>query len=256
MGFRNPFRLRSTAKSNNVYVGDYSPDAKAADPQRGPQGIGRWMLVDRPGNYGWPYCMTPHDRLRGLRLRDRRSPARSSPARTRSTSRRNNTGRRVLPEIVQPDVYYSYPENDFGLFPELLEDRGGDGIGPMGGPAYDFNARSRSETKWPHVFDGHPLFYEWTRDYFKVFELNRKNGNRLIDIHNLFPGGPNGIIQDNPMDAEFGPDGALYTLEYGDGFFLETPEAQLGRIDFVRGNEYTPIPQVTADTDQPRRRRR
>jgi PKD repeat protein len=117
----------------------------------------------------------------------------------------------------------------------------------MGGPAYDFNAKSRSETKWPNVFDGHPLFYEWTRDYFKVFELNRKNGNRLIDIHNLFPGGPNGIIQDNPIDAEFGPDGALYTLEYGDGFFLETPEAQLGRIDFVRGNEFTPIPKVAAD---------
>ena len=158
----------------------------------------------------------------------------------------NNTGRRVLPEVVQPDVFYSYPEADFGLFPELLEDRGGDGIGPMGGPAYDFLPSSRSETKWPSVFEGHPLFYEWTRDYVKVFELNRPNGNRLTDIHNLFPGGPSGIIQDNPMDMEFGPDGALYTLEYGDGFFLETPEAQLSRIDFVRQNQFTPIPQVSA----------
>jgi cytochrome c len=117
----------------------------------------------------------------------------------------------------------------------------------MGGPAYDFDARSGSETKWPRVFEGHPLFYEWTRDYVKVFELNRPNGNRLVDIHNLFPGGPTGIIQDNPMDMEFGPDGALYTLEYGDGFFLETPEAQLARVDFVRRGEYTPIPKVTAD---------
>ena len=45
---------------------------------------------------------------------------------------------------------------------------------------------------------------------------------------------------DNPMDMEFGPDGALYILEYGDGYFAENPEAQLARIDFVRGNR-TPI---------------
>jgi PKD repeat protein len=150
--------------------------------------------------------------------------------------------------MVNPDVWYSYPDSDPGLFPELFEDMlEGDGIGPMGGPAYDFRGGSRSETKWPRAFDGHPLFYEWTRDYVKVFELNRPNGNRLSEIHNLFPGGPNGIIQDNPMDMEFGPDGALYTLEYGDGFFVESPDAQLGRIDFVRGGEYTPIPKVTAD---------
>jgi cytochrome c len=245
MGFRNPFRMAVDRKSNNVYVGDYSPDANAPNPLRGPQGIGRWMLVDRPGNYGWPYCMTreigyvDYDFATGASGEEFPCPrpVNESP---------NNTGRRVLPEIVQPDVYYSYPAADFGLFPELLEDRGGNGIGPMGGPAYDFLPGSRSETKWPRVFEGHPLFYEWTRDYFKVFELNRPNGNRLTDIHNLFPGGPNGIIQDNPMDAEFGPDGALYTLEYGDGFFLETPEAQLSRIDFVRQNEFTPIPQVSA----------
>jgi cytochrome c len=82
----------------------------------------------------------------------------------------------------------------------------------------------------------------------KVFELNRPHGDRLVDIHNLFPGGTGAaqIIQDNPMDMEFGPDGALYTLEYGDGFFLETPEAQLARVDFVRGGEYTPVPKVSA----------
>jgi hypothetical protein len=44
---------------------------------------------------------------------------------------------------------------------------------------------------------------------------------------------------------EFGPDGALYVLKYGDGFFSENPDAQFARIDFVRGN-YTPVPQVAA----------
>jgi len=119
----------------------------------------------------------------------------------------------------------------------------------MGGPAYDFDTENRSPLRWPRAFDGHPLFYEWTRDYVKLFELNRPNGGRLAAIHHLF-GGPTSaepnVVQDNPMDMEFGPDGTLYTLEYGDGFFSENPEAQLARIDFVRGGEYTPVVQVSA----------
>ena len=49
---------------------------------------------------------------------------------------------------------------------------------------------------------------------------------------------------DNPMDMEFGPEGALYVLEYGDGYFAENPEAQLARIDYVRRNR-TPEPKVS-----------
>ena len=245
MGFRNPFRFAVDRTSNAVYVGDYSPDANAADPARGPAGIGRWMLVDQAANYGWPYCMTQSHAYVDYDFATGKSgekfncqaPINASP---------NNTGLRTLPPVTNPEVWYSYPDADEGDFPELLQDRGGNGIGPMGGPAYDFNEVSPSQTKWPAVFDGHPLFYEWTRDYVKVFELNRPNGDALEQIHNLFPGGPNGIVQDNPMDMEFGPDGALYTLEYGDGFFLETPEAQLARIDFVRNGEYTPVPVVSA----------
>jgi cytochrome c len=47
------------------------------------------------------------------------------------------------------------------------------------------------------------------------------------------------------MDMEFGPDGSLYVLEYGDGYFSENPEAQLARIDYVRGNR-SPIPRIQA----------
>ena len=45
---------------------------------------------------------------------------------------------------------------------------------------------------------------------------------------------------------EFGPDGALYVLEYGDGYFAENPDAQLSKINFVRGNR-TPIVKVAAN---------
>ena len=250
MGLRNPFRFAVNRRNGDVYVGDYSPDANMANPLRGPAGQGRWMLIRRPANYGWPFCATPDKPYVDYDFTPNAPQSGEEFNCFRPTNdSRNNTGLRRLPQVVWPEVWYSYPASDDGLFPELLQQRGGDGIGPMGGPAYEFDSASRSELRWPRVFDGHPLFYEWTRDYVKVFELNRPNGGQLAAIHHLF-GGPESaspnIVQDNPMDMEFGPDGALYTLEYGDGFFSENPEAQLSRVDFVRGGEYTPVVRVAA----------
>ena len=116
-----------------------------------------------------------------------------------------------------------------------------------------FDRGIESAFRWPRVFSGHPLFYEWTRDYAKLFELNRPNGNRLAAIHDLFgvesdrtgPQNPN-VVLDNPMDMEFGPDNALYELEYGTGFFAELPAAQLARIDYVRNGQYTPVVRASA----------
>jgi glucose/arabinose dehydrogenase len=251
MGMRNPFRFSVNKRTGDVYVGDYSPDAQMANPLRGPAGQGRWMLIRRPGNYGWPFCATPDKPYVDYDFTpDSEQSGEEFNCFAPTNDSRNNTGLRTLPQVVWPEVWYSYPDGDDGLFPELFQMRGGDGIGPMGGPAYEHNPNNRSENRWPNVFDGHPLFYEWTRDYVKVFELNRPNGGQLSAIHHLFGGAesdrPN-IVQDNPMDMEFGPDGALYTLEYGDGFFAELPEAQLSRIDYVRRGEYTPIVMVSAD---------
>ena len=249
MGLRNPFRFAVNPTNSDVYVGDYSPDAQTADPARGPQGTGRWMLVRRAANYGWPFCASPDLPYVNYDFSSATSGEEFNCNRPINDSR-NNTGLRQLPQVTQPDVWYSYPANDYGVFPELLNHRGGDGIGPMGGPAYQPDPANSSPLRWPNVFRGQPLFYEWTRDYVKVFELNRPNGGTLAAIHHLFGGStaenPN-IVQDNPMDMEFGPNGALYTLEYGDGFFSENPEAQLSRIDFVRGGEYTPVVKVAAD---------
>jgi glucose/arabinose dehydrogenase len=240
MGLRNPFRFAVNRTNGDVYVGDHSPDNPEPNPLRGPAGHGRWMLIRQPGNYGWPFCVTPdlpyvdYDFETGGSGEpfDCTAPVNDS---------RLNTGLRRLPEVIQPDVWYTYPDSsqESGLFPELFEHTGGDGIGPMGGPAYQFNAGSRSQMRWPRSYDGQPLFYEWTRDYIKEFRLNRPNGGRLVDIRHV------PAFVDNPMDVDFGTDGALYVLEYGDGFFSENPDAQLARIDFVRGN-HTPVPVASA----------
>ena len=234
MGLRNPFRFAVNRNNGDVYVGDYSPDAGAANPLRGPAGHGRWMLINKPANFGWPYCVTPTIPYIDYDFATKTSgeafncnaPTNDSPY---------NTGLKRLPSVTQPDVWYCYDKSP--LFPELGPEGTPGGIAPMGGPAYDPQPGNSSPFRFPNYFKGVPLFYEWSRDYIKEFRLN---GRKLGEIR------PFSVPVDNPMDIEYGPDGALYVLEYGDGYFAENPDAQLAKINFVRGN-HTPIAKVAAD---------
>ena len=255
MGLRNPFRFDVNPKNGDVYMADYSPDANAAIAARGPAGHGRWMLVRKPANYGWPFCVTPDMPYVDYDFATGASGEPFNCDRTVNDSPLN-TGQRVLPPVTQPDVWYSYPDADEGLFPELLENAvGGTGISPMAGPAYQFDASNPSRFKWPRYYNGQPLFYEWSRDYVKEFRLNKPNGNQLQEIRQVpLPVGyswmdpandPDNPV-DNPIDMEFGPDGALYVMEYGDGYFAENPDAKLSKFNFVRGNR-SPIVKVAAE---------
>lgn len=233
MGLRNPFRFAVDRRSGVVYLADYSPDAREADPERGPAGQGKWVIVRKPGNYGWPYCATAELPYRDFDFATRVSGAPFDCAAPINDSP-NNTGRRRLPPVVQPEVWYGATPS--AEFPEL----GAEGVGPMAGPAYEYDRRSRSLIKWPRYFDGVPIFYEWTRDSLFEFRLDRRG--RFDEIRPLLPS----FTFENPIDMEFGPDGALYVLEYGDGYSGELPEAQLSRIDYVQGN-FSPVPVVAAD---------
>ncbi len=221
MGLRNPFRFAVNRRKNVIYLADYSPDAAVANPQRGPVGQGKWTVIRRPGNYGWPYCATASLPYVDYDFATAQSSAPFDCERPVNDSP-HNTGRRQLPPVVQPDVSYSYVES--AEFPRL----GSGGIGPMAGPAYDPRAAGRSRTRWPDHYAGAPLFYEWTRDYVSAFRPASDGG--LARIEPLLTS----KTFENPMDMEFGPDGALYVLEYGDGYFSENPEAQLSRIDYIR----------------------
>jgi glucose/arabinose dehydrogenase/PKD repeat protein len=242
MGLRNPFRIEYNTVEGELYVADYSPDARNANSLRGPAGQGKWFIATEPGNYGWPYCATAelpyvdYDFATGASgaTFDCANPVNESP---------NNTGLTDLPEVTQPQVWYSY-----GLsaeFPEL----GTGGIGPMAGPAYQFDARTAraaGATAWPAYYDNVPLFYEWTRDYIKEFRLDADR-DEVAEI--------NGVLDpfdlQNPIDIEFGPNGSLYVLNYGNGFFGQNqPGAELARIDHIGpGGNHAPTVTVAADDD-------
>ncbi|MDT7784547.1 MAG: cytochrome c, partial [Pseudonocardiales bacterium] len=58
MGFRNPFRIQ--VDSDDVaYISDYSPDSQTPQQFHGTPGTGRFEIVRKPANYGWPYCFKP-----------------------------------------------------------------------------------------------------------------------------------------------------------------------------------------------------
>jgi hypothetical protein len=231
MGLRNHFRIELSQRSGDLFIADYSPDARTANPLRGPAGTGKWAVVNEPSNYGWPYCATAelpyvdYDFATGIsgETFNCAAPVNESP---------NNTGLRELPPVAQPEVWYSYGAS--AEFPELETG----GIGPMAGPAYEFDEKAtkgQTPVAWPSHYDGKSFFYEWTRDYIKGMTL--ENGD-LASIEKVV----DSLVVDNPIDMEFGPNGALYVLEYGDGYFGENPDAQLSRIDYIGANgNHSPV---------------
>jgi len=235
MGFRNPFRMTVDPETGWVYLADYGPDATAPDAARGPAGYVEWTQIRAPGNFGWPYChgnqfpYNDYDFATGTSgaLFDCAAPVNESP---------NNTGLRELPPAQPPDVWYSY-----GLSAEFPELETGCGC-PMAGPVYHFDANLVSERKFPAYFDDTPFFFEWGRNFIKEFKQDESGA--LLDILPFLPT----ETYLRPMDMTFGPDGAMYLLEWGTGFGGANPDSGLYRIDYVKGTR-RPIVVATGTPD-------
>ena len=58
------------------------------------------------------------------------------------------------------------------------------------------------------------------------------DGKSLVDINQLLTG----MTFMRPMDFEFGPDGALYLIEWGTGFGGNNDDSGVYRIDYIAGD--------------------
>ena len=222
MGLRNPFRFAVNRDTGVLYLADYSPDARAASPLRGPVGTGKWLAVREPGNYGWPYCATPELPYVAYNFASGAS-GEAFDCQHPVNHSSHNTGLVDLPPVLEPELAYSF--GGVPGWPEL----GSGGVGPMAGPAYVFSEARSSSLQWPAQYSGLPLFYEWTRDLVIAFQLSPDGALEGME--------PLPFTLDNPMDMEFGPDGALYALEYGDGYYQINADAQLTRIEYTAPQE-------------------
>jgi glucose/arabinose dehydrogenase len=250
MGVRNPFRFDVDPLTNSVSWGDYGPDAGTADPQRGPMGLVEWNTtgIDQPVNGGWPYCTGNSFNYNDWDFATATpGPFFDCLAGAQNTSRWN-TGLATVPPAVPADLYYG-DDNDDQPWPELTGFEAAGGQGPMGGPVYHYDAANPSTTKFPQYWDGKAFFAEFSQDYLAAFTVQWPDGP-VDHIEHFLPNAAlssnSQPVTDSPMDIEFGPDGSLYVLDYGDGFFRANPDAGLYRIDYAPGNK-SPQARISAD---------
>ncbi|WP_211589869.1 PQQ-dependent sugar dehydrogenase [Microbispora sp. H11081] len=252
MGARNPFRIDVDSATGTVSWGDYGPDAGAANPDRGPMGYVEWNVtpITKPINAGWPYCHGGNFNYNNWDYATSKPrewfDCDAGPANTS----RWNTGLAQLPPAVPADLYYGDRAADQPAeWAGLTEWDAQGGQGPMGGPVYHYDADNPSPIKFPAYWDKKFFFAEFSQDYLAAFTVTGSDGPVTKLEHFL----PNAEltkmampITDNPIDIEFGPDGALYVLDYGDGFFRANPDSGLYRIDYSPGNK-APQAKITVD---------
>ncbi|MDX6740612.1 carbohydrate-binding protein [Actinocorallia sp. A-T 12471] len=234
MGFRNPFRMSVDKATGVVYVGDYGPDAGSTSATRGPAGQVEFNRVTGPGNYGWPYCTgtnTTAETYNAWNFATDTGGAKYNCAGGATNSSPRNTGLSTLPPAKPSWIRYG---GDAGNPPEF----GGGSESPMAGPVYRYSAANPSPTKFPQSFEGHFFATEFGRGWIKP-------------IHVAADGGP-GEISNFPwtgkqvMDSAFGPDGSLYVLDYGTGYFNGDANSALYRFDYVAGGNRAPVAAAAA----------
>ncbi len=230
MGFRNPFRFAVDRQTGWIYLGDYGPDAGSANPARGPAGTVEFNLIKGPGNYGWPYCVGDNEPFIDYDFATGTSGDPFDCAAPKNTSP-NNTGLVDLPPVQPAWIPYNG-----GSVPEF----GTGGESPMGGPVYHYDANLDSTTKFPEFYDGKNFAYEWDRGWIKTIEVG--GGGERGAIEPFF----DSMALTRPMNIEFGPDGSLYVLDYGSGYFGGAPDSAVYRIDYTKGNR-TPVVRLAAD---------
>jgi glucose/arabinose dehydrogenase len=228
MGFRNPFRMSVDKPTGIVYLGDYGPDAGTASPTRGPGGQVEFNRITKPGNFGWPYCTGDNDAYIDYNFATGASGAAFNCAAPTNNSP-NNTGLTALPPVQPAWIPY-----DGGSVPEF----GNGSESPMGGPVYRYDAASTSEVKFPQEYDGDYFAGEFGRRWIKRIESGTDGTVQSI---NAFPWSGTQV-----MDMAFGPDGALYVLDYGTGYFSGDENSALYRIEHVTDG-LAPTAQAKAD---------
>ena len=233
MGLRNPFRIDFDPVTGAVTWGDYGPDAGTANPDRGPMGYVEWQSTTVPINGGWPFCHGPNANYSNWDYETLTVRGWYDCAGTLVNPSPYNTGLQNLPSATAPQLWYG-DQPTHQPWPEF----GSGGQAPMGGPTYRYDEENTSATKFPAYWDGKAFMGEFSRDRIFAFSQDDPDGP-VTKIEDFLPnsalvaaGMP---VWDNVMDMEFGPDGSLYVLDYGDGFFRPNPDAGLYRVDYVVG---------------------
>jgi cytochrome c len=234
MGDRNPYRISVDQKNGFLYWGEVGPDANNDSMDtRGPRGYDEINQARKAGFFGWPLFIANNLPYRSYDYNTGKSGPAFDPAKPINNSR-NNTGLVELPPAQPAFIWYPYGVSK--EFPQV----GSGGRTSMAGPVY-YTDLYPKETRLPDYYNGKLFIYEWMRGWIKVVTM-QPNGDfdnmEPFMLHTKFA---------NPSDMEVGPDGRIYVLEYGSGWFAKNPDAGLARIDYNAGNRPPAITSLNLD---------
>ena len=233
MGCRNPYRISVDQKTGYLYWGDVGPDAGEEKEGRGPRGHDEVNQARGPGFFGWPYFVGDNKAYYDYDFATEKSGDIFDANKPINVSV-NNTGRKELPPAQPAFIWYPYAASP--EFPIVGEG----GRNAMAGPVFYKEDFAGLEKRFPDYFHKKLFIYDWIRDWIMIVTMD-ENG----DLMNIDPFMPNTEFS-NIMDFEFGPDGSLYGVEYGQKWFSENEDARLFRIDYNGGNR-PPVVKIAAD---------
>lgn len=223
MGNRNPYRISVDRKTGFLYWGEVGPDAgNDSLGRRGPRGYDELNQARKAGYFGWPLFVGNNYPYHRFDYATGVSGPAYDPAKPLNESR-NNTGLLELPPVSPAFIWYPYAVSPD--FPEV----GTGGRNAMAGPVY-YPEFYPKETRYPEYYAGKLFFYDWIRGWVKAVTM-KSNG----DFEKMEPVFEN-VKFNSAIDMEMGPDGRIYILEYGSGWFTKNADASLSRIDYNGGN--------------------
>jgi cytochrome c len=212
MGARNPYRISIDPKTNYLYWGEIGPDAANHDTARGPMGYDEINQAKSAGNFGYPFFIAGNYSYRAYDYSTGTSGEWFDPAAPVNNSH-SNTGLQHLPP-AQPAMLW-YPYGPSYEYPQL----GSGGRSAMAGPVYHGKA-------YPKYYHDKLFIYDLMRGWIKAVTFDRNN-----NFYKLEPFMPHTLFN-APIDMEVGPDGKMYVLEYGKGWFTQNADAALSCIEF------------------------
>ena len=230
MGCRNPWRISVNQKTGSLYWGDVGPDAYE-EGDRGPAGHDEINQAKKAGNFGWPYFVGNNF---AYPMRDFNTSTLYPPQNPEAPV---NNSRYVKEELILPPAepaFIWYRSKGTPQFKIL----GTGGRTACAGPVFHYQPKLPSNTQLHPHFDNCLFIYEWTRNW--VFTAHLDENEKLSKLEPFMPG--YNFIR--PIDLNFGPDGALYLIEYGTTWG-KNENCKLIRVDYIRGNR-PPVGKISA----------
>ena len=234
MGDRNPYRISVDQKNSNLYWGEVGPDAGSDSlATRGPRGYDEVNQARKAGFFGWPLFVGDNYAYHEYNYATGVPGIAFDPAKPINNSK-YNTGLRELPPAQPAFIWYPYANSPD--FPEV----GTGSRNAMAGPVY-YTDMFPSETRYPDYYNGKLFIYDWMRGWIKAVTM-LPNG----DFDKMEPFMEHTALH-NCIDMEVAPNGKIYLLEYGTGWFAKNPDAGLSVIEYTGGNRPPKITGIKVD---------